>query len=134
MTWIFLEALLALAIAIGFGALAGAAGYWGVVVAPDLTRSPNDATVIAASRTVERGEILDRNGRVLARNERDENGELYRSYANQAVSQVVGYYSRRFGSAGLERAYRMLASLEADEAARHALVDQANAVRPQTVL
>jgi len=36
--------------------------------------------------------------------------------------------------AGLERAYRVLASLEPDEAARHALVDQANAVRPQTVL
>ena len=64
---------IALAIAIGFGALAGAAGYWGVVVAPDLTRSPNDAAVIAASRTVERGEILDRNGRALARNERDDN-------------------------------------------------------------
>jgi len=64
---------------------------------------------------VERGEILDRNGRVLAHNERDENGELYRSYANQAVSQVVGYYSRRFGSAGLERAYSAeLAGLATD--------------------
>jgi peptidoglycan glycosyltransferase len=106
---------IALAIAIGFGALAGAAGYWGVIMAPDLVRSPNDAAVIAASRTVERGEILDRNGRVLARNERDENGELYRAYANQAISQVVGYYSRRFGSAGLERAYSAeLAGLAAD--------------------
>ena len=35
---------------------------------------------------------------------------------------------------GLERAYRVLASLETDEAARYALVDLANAVRPQTVL
>jgi hypothetical protein len=35
---------------------------------------------------------------------------------------------------GLERAYRVLASLETDQAARYALVDQANAVRPQTVL
>ena len=106
---------IALAIAIGFGALAGAAGYWGVIMAPDLTRSPNDAAVIAASRTVERGEILDRNGRVLARNERDDNGELYRAYANPAVSQVVGYYSRRFGSAGLERAYSAeLAGLATD--------------------
>jgi peptidoglycan glycosyltransferase len=106
---------IALAIAIGFGALAGAAGYWGVIVAPELVRAPNDAAVIAASRTVERGEILDRTGRVLARNERDENGELYRAYANKAVSQVVGYYSRRFGSAGLERAFSAeLAGLATD--------------------
>jgi serine/threonine-protein kinase PknG len=35
---------------------------------------------------------------------------------------------------GLERAYRVLASLEPDPAARRALVDQANAVRPRTVL
>jgi len=35
---------------------------------------------------------------------------------------------------GLERAYRILASLESDPRARYALVDQANAVRPQTVL
>ena len=106
---------IALAIAIAFGSLAAAAGYWGVIVAPDLVRSPNDAAVIAASRTVERGEILDRTGRVLARNERDDNGELYRAYANQAISQVVGYYSRRFGSAGLERAYSAeLAGLATD--------------------
>jgi serine/threonine-protein kinase PknG len=35
---------------------------------------------------------------------------------------------------GLERAYRLLASLEPDPVARYALVDQANAVRPRTVV
>ena len=109
---------IAIAIALAFGSLAAAAGYWGVVVAPDLVRSPYDAAVIAASRTVERGQILDRRGAVLARNERDKNGELYRAYANQAVSQVVGYSSRRFGSAGLERAYSAeLAGLAVDPVA-----------------
>jgi serine/threonine-protein kinase PknG len=34
---------------------------------------------------------------------------------------------------GLERAYRVLATLEPDHQARYALVDQANAVRPRTV-
>ena len=53
------------------------------------TKISGGLAVIAASRTVERGRILDRRGAVLARNERDENGELYRAYANQAVSQVV---------------------------------------------
>jgi serine/threonine-protein kinase PknG len=35
---------------------------------------------------------------------------------------------------GLERAYRLLASLEPEPVARYALVDQANAVRPRTVV
>ncbi len=34
---------------------------------------------------------------------------------------------------GLEKAYRMLATLEPEPLARYALVDQANAVRPRTV-
>ena len=63
--------------------LAGAAGYWGVVRAPDLVRSPYDPAVIAAARTVPRGRILDRDGKVLARNKKDANGEYYRVYAER---------------------------------------------------
>ena len=88
-----------------FGVLAGAAGYWGVVRAPELARSPDDAAVIAASRTVPRGRILDRDGTVLAKNEADANGEFYRVYISPAVSQVVGYASRIYGEAGLERTF-----------------------------
>ena len=95
----------AIALAAAFGILAGAAGYWGVVRAPELVSSPNDAAVIAASRSVPRGQILDRDGKVLARNEQDENGESYRVYAGAAASQVVGYASARYGRAGLERSY-----------------------------
>jgi peptidoglycan glycosyltransferase len=94
-----------LVLSIAFGSLAAAAGYWGVVRAPELSRSPNDPAVIAASRTVARGRIFDWDGVELARNSRDDNGEIYRVYADRAASQVVGYYSRRFGTAGLERAF-----------------------------
>jgi peptidoglycan glycosyltransferase len=95
----------AVALSVGFAILAGAAGYWGVIRSPELVGSPNDAAVIAAGRTVPRGRILDRTGTVLARNKADPNGELYRVYAGQAISQVVGYASRQYGQAGLERAY-----------------------------
>ena len=94
-----------LVMSIAFGALAGAAGYWSVIEAPRLVRSPNDPAVIAASRTVARGRILDRTGVVLADNERDENGEWFRTYRSRAISHVVGYASRRFGNAGLEQAF-----------------------------
>jgi peptidoglycan glycosyltransferase len=95
----------ALILSAAFALLAGAAGYWGVVRSPELVRSPDDAAVIAAARTVPRGQILDRTGAVLARNKADANGELYRVYAGPAISQVVGYASRQYGEAGLERAY-----------------------------
>ena len=95
----------AIVMSAAFALLAGAVGYWGVVAAPDLVRSPNDAAVVAAARTVSRGRILDRDGKVLARNAADANGEKYRVYASPVISQVVGYASARYGRAGLERAY-----------------------------
>jgi peptidoglycan glycosyltransferase len=95
----------ALVLALAFGTLAAAGGYWAVIKGPELTRSPFDAAVIAAARTVPRGTILDRTGLWLARNEEDANGELFRIYRTPAISQVVGYASPRFGRAGLELAY-----------------------------
>ncbi|MEO8572208.1 MAG: penicillin-binding protein 2 [Chloroflexota bacterium] len=95
----------AVVLALAFGVLAAAAGYWGVVQAPDLVNSPNDAAVIAAARTVPRGLIKDRTGKVLAGNKTDANGEGHRVYASRAVSQVVGYASSQYGRAGLERTY-----------------------------
>jgi peptidoglycan glycosyltransferase len=95
----------ALVLALAFGVLAGAGGYWAVIRGPELARSPYDAAVIAAARTVPRGRILDRKDRVLARNEQDANGEFYRVYRGPAISQVVGYASARYGRVGLELAY-----------------------------
>ncbi len=95
----------ALGLAIAFGVLAGAGGYWAVVRSSDLTRSPYDPAVIAAARTVPRGIIIDRDGKTLARNEEDANGELFRVYRGPAISQVVGYASNRYGRVGLELAY-----------------------------
>ena len=73
----------AIVVSLAFGLLAGAAGYWGVVEAPDLVRSPDDAAVIAAARTVPRGKILDRTGTILADNKTDANGERVRVYAGR---------------------------------------------------
>jgi penicillin-binding protein A len=94
-----------LALIVAFGILAGGAGYWQVIRSEDLAAQPDNPAVVAAARNVLRGEIVDRDGTVLASNLRDENGEPYRLYADRAVSQVVGYASRRYGTAGLERTF-----------------------------
>ena len=95
----------AVVLALAFGVLAGAGGYWAVVRSSDLSESPYDPAVIAASRRVPRGDIIDRDGNVLTHNEKDANGELYRSYSGDEISHVVGYASPRYGRVGLELAY-----------------------------
>src|SRR5215208_5981112 len=93
-----------LVLAVAFGGLAMGAGYWQVIESANLSSAGDDAAVIAASRNVLRGEILDRDGVRLAYNKRDKNGEPYRVYASDSLSGVLGYASRQYGTAGLENA------------------------------
>jgi len=91
------------ALVCAFAVLAGGAGWWQVAEAQRLSVQPDNPSVIAAARRTLRGEIVDRNGQWLARSRRDANGEAQRSYRETSISQVVGYASRQFGTAGLER-------------------------------
>ena len=62
--------------------------------------------MIAAARNVVRGVIVDRDGKVLASNARDKaTGQPYRVYSSDDFSGVLGYASRQFGTAGLERSF-----------------------------
>jgi peptidoglycan glycosyltransferase len=93
------------AVASAFAILAGGAGWWQVAEAQRLSTTPDNPVVIAAARRTLRGPIADRDGRWLARSSRDANGEALREYRDPAISHVVGYASRQFGTAGLERTY-----------------------------
>jgi peptidoglycan glycosyltransferase len=93
------------AITVMFAVLAVGAGYWQVVEAQKLSTAPDNPAVIAVARRAVRGPIVDRDGRWLARSERDENGEALREYRDDTISHVVGYASRQYGTTGLERTY-----------------------------
>ena len=93
------------ALAAAFATLAVGAGWWQVVDAQRLSREPDNPAVIAVARRALRGPIVDRDGRWLARSTRDANGEAVREYRDDSISHVVGYASRQYGTAGLERAY-----------------------------
>jgi peptidoglycan glycosyltransferase len=95
---------LSLALAIGYGALAGGLVYWQVVEAQKLTTDPANPLVLSASRQAPRGTIYDSEGNVLARNVRG-NGEPLREYPYFVAAPVVGYRSGFFGTAGLEDSY-----------------------------
>jgi peptidoglycan glycosyltransferase len=94
-----------LVLALAFGTLAGAAGYWAVAVSDELVGRPDNPALIAARQNAVRGLILDRDGAVLADNRFTDAGTPYRLYSDRSVSQVVGYASSRYGTAGLERAW-----------------------------
>ena len=96
---------LGIVLLVAFAVLATTAGYWQVVRSADLVGRPDDPLLIAAARNVVRGQIRDRDGHLLATSKRDANGEPYRVYPSTAVAPVVGYASRLYGTAGLERAY-----------------------------
>jgi penicillin-binding protein A len=93
------------ALTFAFGVLAGGAGYWQVIRSEELSTTPDNPAVAVAARNVVRGEIVGRDGTVLATNKPDPKGGFYRVYADRAIAPVVGYASRRFGSAGLERSF-----------------------------
>lgn len=94
-----------LVLVLAFVALAVGDGYWQVVRSQPLSAAPDNPAVIAASRQVVRGRILDRDGRVLASSVKDSNGETHRVYGDTSLSPLLGYASLLYGTAGLERAY-----------------------------
>ena len=95
-----------IALTIAFGGLALGAGYWQVLRSPELSNAPDNPAVVAAARNVVRGDILDRDGKVLASNRRNEaTGEPYRVYDERTFSTVIGYATPLFGTAGLERSW-----------------------------
>ncbi len=94
-----------LVLILAFGVLAAGAGYWQVIRSDDLSTAPDNPAVTLAARYIARGEIIDRDGIVLAMNKPDPRGGFYRVYADRAIAPVVGYSSRTFGTAGLERTF-----------------------------
>jgi peptidoglycan glycosyltransferase len=93
------------ALSLAFGVLAAGAGYWQVIRSQDLSTAPDNPAVAVAARSVVRGEIVDRDGTVLASNKRNPKGGFYRLYADRVIAPVVGYASQRYGAAGLERSF-----------------------------
>jgi penicillin-binding protein A len=92
-------------LSLAFGVLAAGAGYWQVAQSAQLVARSDNPGVVALRLNAARGLIRDRSGKILAKDVVAANGVRYRTYVDATVSQVVGYASRRYGTAGLERAY-----------------------------
>lgn len=88
---------------LGYAALLAASTYWQLVAAPVLVSQMelNGYRLAAEMKQNQRGRILDRNGEPLALSERARDG-FQRKYPHPGAAPIVGYWSLRYGSDGLE--------------------------------
>lgn len=80
-------------------------GYWGIVRAPALAARDDNPRRIEAERRIRRGDIYDREGRLLVRSEQEAGGAWNRVYLVPAAAPVVGFASINYGTTGIEGAY-----------------------------
>ncbi|MGF1506906.1 MAG: penicillin-binding transpeptidase domain-containing protein, partial [Anaerolineae bacterium] len=93
-------------LAAAFAVVALTLGYWSLVESPTLIARDDNPRRLLAEQRIERGSILDRDGSVLAESTIDPEAGLYeRIYPVPAAAPVVGYYSLRFGTSGIEDAF-----------------------------
>ena len=91
---------------VAFGVIALALGYWGLFRRDELLARQDNPRLLLTEQSIQRGQILDRNGVVLAETHMDPNSGLgTRYYPEPAVASVVGYYSVQHGVGGIEAAY-----------------------------
>lgn len=122
---------LLIAVVFGFMLVAFSAAYW-AMIGPDtiLLREDNPRLVEAESR-IDRGEIFDRQGILLAESIPDETGIMTRSYPYPETSSLLGYYSLRYGTGGAEAAYDDILRSDNQVESLNTFVEQSVLHQPQ---
>jgi peptidoglycan glycosyltransferase len=89
-----------------FAIIALSLSYWTLIRGIDLVTRDDNPRRVLAEQQIQRGQILDRSGTVLAETIVDpEDGSSQRVYTYPSAAPVVGYYSLRYGVGGIESAY-----------------------------
>ena len=116
------------AILLGFLAVAVSLAFWSVVRSKAILGRDDNPRLVEAALRIQRGQILDRNGTVLAHTVGQPEA-LARTYPFATIGPAVGYYSFRHGTAGIEAGYD--AVLRGDEASFTAVLNQQLLHAPQ---
>ncbi len=82
--------------------------YWQIVRADSLLRRDDNPRLILAEQRIRRGAIVTLDGTILVETVFDEDGFAERRYHYPSLSPVLGYYSLRYGTGGLEASYDSL--------------------------
>lgn len=87
-----------------FSIVAATLAYWAVIRSDSMLAREDNPRLVESERRIQRGRILDRNDVALAVSANTAGG-LERLYPIPEAGPAVGYYSWRFGSAGVENAF-----------------------------
>jgi peptidoglycan glycosyltransferase len=87
-----------------------AAAYWAVEGADSILAREDNPRLFEEEASIVRGSIVDRFEVPLVTSHATTNGRAIRTYATPSMNSVLGYYSLRYGSAGIEAAYDALLS------------------------
>jgi peptidoglycan glycosyltransferase len=81
-------------------------GYWGVVSQESLATRQDNPRRVLAEQSIRQGEIVDRDGTTLVASLPGEvEGQYVRRYLYPEAAPVVGYYSLRHGTGGIENSF-----------------------------
>ncbi len=95
---------LMLAILLLFAAIALAATYWALAGRDSILLRDDNPRLIEAVARIHRGSIYDRQEQLLVESAETNSG-MRRSYLRPSTYSLVGYYSLRYGSSGVEAAF-----------------------------
>ena len=95
---------LAILLIAGFLVIGLGLAYWQLVRAPELWAREDNPRHLEMERRIQRGRILDRDGAELARTEMGPQGAR-RVYPYPPLAHVTGFWSLRYGTAGIEAAF-----------------------------
>lgn len=85
---------------VGFLLVALSSAYWGLFTAEGILAREDNPRQVQIEHQLQRGQIIDRNGIVLA-----EGSQVERHYPHVGVEGAVGYYDFQFGASSLEAAF-----------------------------
>lgn len=88
-----------------FGAVMAAATYWAVAGPETILKEPINYRLRDAARTLIRGAIADRDGRLMVLSVPGDGGFITRRAAEPAVYGLTGYSSIQYGLSGAEAAF-----------------------------
>lgn len=97
-----------------FGIVAFGAGYWAALGADTILQREDNPRLVLDELSIMRGDILDRDGNLLATSTQADDGIATRIYPEPSSYSAVGYYSYRYGVNGAEAAYDNLLSGRGD--------------------
>lgn len=93
------------------------AAYWAVIGPERILPRDDNPRLFEANAAIQRGSIYDRNNTLLVESVKQPDGYVERRYLHPATYSILGYFSLRYGTAGIEAAYDELlrgATLEED--------------------